>query len=90
MKGSDDDHKTLEPHADVDDNGHHKRESNTASQLFDPEKLGRNHVTRHHDPVRPPIWAKSPVVKCVLLVVITGVPCRKEFCEVSNAHNRAR
>src|SRR5690606_27111872 len=68
IKGSNDDHKALEPHPDVHDDGHDEGKSNIAAKLLEPEQLGRNHVTSHHRPIAPPVGAHNSPVESVLLI----------------------
>src|SRR6476620_8633785 len=74
IDGSNDDHKTFEPHTDIHDHRHKERYRNIPSHLSEPEYLRRQHVTTHHQPVAPSVrteWIRTvfherPHFKCVL------------------------
>ena len=55
VNGSNDDHKTLEPHSDIYDDGKNEGSDKVSTDLFEPEQLGGNHIACHHAPVRPPV-----------------------------------
>ena len=53
----DDDHKTLEPHLDVDKDGHDENEPDVLTNILDPQKLRRDEVFER------PNSAVDPLVK---------------------------
>src|SRR5688572_8378248 len=74
---SNDDNKTLEPHTDVYDHRHKEGYNQVAAQFAEPEDLWRDHVTTHHQPVAPAIWAEQvqPVLsKCPAFVRVLTIP----------------
>src|SRR5690242_5045349 len=44
-------YKPLEPHTNIYNHRHEQRYNEVASHFSEPENLGRQHVTGHHQPV---------------------------------------
>src|SRR3989338_1134063 len=86
MQGCHNDHKTLEPHADIDDKTGHKHHRNGATQFSKPENLRSNHIGSHHDPVGPCTLTRSTIEESGALVVATTVPGDKKLHDVGIAH----
>ncbi len=55
VHGSNDDHKTFEPHTDIYQDGHEEGNKQVPSHFPEPENLRRQYVTSHHQPVTPAI-----------------------------------
>ena len=89
VQGSNDDHKTLEPHPDVHDDGHEEGEGYVLAQLLHPEELRADHVARHHAPVAPVVGAHGAVGEGVLLVEVAAVPGNEQLGEVGATHDGA-
>ena len=78
----DDDHKALEPHADVHKDREHEHERDAGADLLEPEELRRDHVAADHDPVRPPVLTERAVDERELLVHRARVPRDEELHRV--------
>src|ERR1044072_5219561 len=86
---STDDHETLKPHTDVHDDGHNESYHYVPSHLAEPEHLGSDHVTGHHDPVRPTQRTGSAVfVESIEFVLHTAIPCHEQLSKISATYDR--
>ena len=86
-----DDHKTFEPHTDIHEDGHEESHEQVSSHFAEPEDLGRQYVTTHHQPVAPAIGTVE--VQTVLeegefLIAYGRVPGHEQLGEVGNTHDR--
>ena len=86
-KRGDDDHESLEPHADIHHQAQDEHQRNAGSNRLEPEELRRDDVATHHDEVRPPVLAEGSVQECKLLVERTGIPRDEELHRVGVAHH---
>ena len=89
MQARDDDHESLKPHPDVDQNRDRKQRPRVDSQLSSPQQLGNQHIAANHDPVRPGIGSQSSIHEDELLVHIAAIPSSEEFDAVGVAHHQA-
>jgi hypothetical protein len=65
---------SLEPHTYVNDNGQNECESQTSSKSSEPEQLGADNITRHHDPIGPAIGSRETVDECITFILHTAIP----------------
>src|SRR5688572_13012132 len=93
VQRSNDDHKTLEPHTHVHDNGHEESDDQAAPHFTEPEDLRRQNVTTHHEPVAPSIrtvQVGAVLEECKHLVLHVRVPGHEQFGQVGDTHNGTR
>ena len=55
IHGSNDDHKTFEPHTNIYQDAHEECNQQVSSHFPEPEYLRRQYVTAHHDLICPSI-----------------------------------
>src|ERR1041384_1157805 len=82
-----DDHKALEPHTDVHDDGEHKCCRQAGTNFLEPEQLRRYHVASHHTPVSPPVRTAHTIEERILFGRNLSVPCDEEFGDVSDTYD---
>ncbi len=87
-QGSDDNNKTFQPHADVDQQRDDKQSSHIGSNLFDKERQRHNAIAGNHQPeigVHLSEGAKPEERSLILRATVIG---DKKFDGVSVGHNQ--
>lgn len=74
MQTDDDNHKTFQPHADVNDNGNAPEKRKVQAETFPPQKLGNYNVAQDKHPVSGPVGTLKAAEKHAYLILIAVVP----------------
>ena len=88
-QGSDDNHKSLEPHPSINEVTDEEDDKPVLPHFFKPENLGRYHVAEHHGHVRPDIrTVLNAQHEGIQLKLVAAIPSNKQFTEVRVTHDR--
>src|SRR5580693_6593556 len=82
MEAGDDDHETLEPHADISGDANDEHHRNTAAHRTNPVALRDQHVAGNHGPVGPIIRPESAVDEGESLIAVAAVPGDEELAGI--------
>src|SRR5205814_4361277 len=83
MQTGNDDHETLEPHADADDHRDQPQQQKIRANFLEPEKLRRQSITKNERPVIHGVWTMHAVPNRVALILIAAVPAERRFDHIS-------
>ncbi len=89
MQTRHDDHKSLQPHADTDDERNHPQHEQVRAHLLEPEKLRRDDVAENQRPVIKRVWTVHAVPDHEALVTVAAVPPKERFHDVAVADDQS-
>src|SRR3954454_6910536 len=83
MKARNDDDVSLHPHSVENCAGDSEECERAATDPGEPQQLRNNHIAKNGEPEGPPVRPESAVVESVNLILVTAVPRRERFDQVS-------
>ena len=87
MQAGDHYSKTLQPHADVDEQGDHKQQRHARPCPAEPQHLWYQDITPEHGPIQRRVWTKHAVVEREDFILIAAIPRGKRFHQVAIAND---
>ncbi len=85
LQRQDEDVESLEPHPHVYEERNDEHPKQVSPDLAEPEQLRNRHVTGHHQPECPGVFAGNAVEELGLLVLSPGVPGDEQLENVGSS-----
>jgi hypothetical protein len=87
--GSDDDHETLGPHADIDQNGDGEKPPQVRPDSLEKKEKRSHCIADDHDPEHEPVMADGPEEESLLFEDVAAVPGHEVFDDVGIADDNS-